>query len=462
MMGRKPVCALLLALGLALILPAPAAAGTASADLSVTKVDTPDPVSPGANLTYTITVTNNGPSDAASVTFSDTLPAGTTFVSFSFPGGWSCSTPAVGATGMVSCSIDPLAVGNAVFTLVVTVDPSVDTEITNVAAASSTTPDPEPENEVGIATTAVATSADLSVTKVDTPDPVAAGTNLTYTITVTNAGPDNAANVLLSDTLPAGTTFQSLSAPWSCSTPGVGNSGSIDCSNPSFAPGSAVFTLTVGVDSGVANGTVLTNPVAVTSATTDPNPGNESASADTTVTNSVVISATKTVSGQFIPGGSVTYTVVLTNTSGLDQADNPGAELTDVLPAQLTLVSASATSGTAVATVATNTVTWDGPIAAGASVTITIQATVKPDVPAGTTVSNQGTVSYDANGDGTNETTAGTDDPAAGGPNDPTTFVVAGGVDLTEIPTLNEVGLAVLVLLLALGGTVLMRRRARS
>lgn len=465
MTGRRAVRVLLSALALLAAAPGAMFAGNPipSADLSVAKVDTPDPVTPGTNLTYTITVTNAGPTDAASVTLSDNLPAGTTFVSLSSPGGWSCATPAVGSGGMVSCSLDPFPVGNAVFTLVVAVDPSVATEITNLASAFSPTPDPEPKNEIGVATTAVATSADLSVTKVDNPDPVAAGTDLTYTITVTNAGPNNAANVLLTDTLPVGTTFQSLSAPggWICSTPAAGNSGPIDCAIPSFVPGSAVFTLTVHVGSGLADGTVLDNTAEVTSATADPNPGSESASTSTTVTNSVVVAATKTAGGDFNPGGAMTYTVVLTNTSGLGQGDNPGAEFTDVLPAELTLVSASATSGTAVATVATNTVTWDGPIAAGASVTITIQATVKPDAAPGATVSNQGTVAYDANGDGTNESSAPTDDPAAGGANDPTTFVVAGGPGIVEVPALNEAGLAVLALLLALGGALLMRRRVR-
>jgi len=309
----------------------------------------------------------------------------------------------------------------------------------------------------------VSTSADLSVAKVDTPDPVAAGANLTYTITVTNNGPNYAGSVLLDDSLPASTTFQSLSAPagWACGTPAVGSSGAISCSNASFAPGSAVFMLTVHVGSATANGTVLDNTATVSSSTTDPNQGNESASASTTVTNSTVITATKTVSGDFTPGGAVTYTVVLTNTSGLDQADNPGNEFTDVLPAQLTLVSASATSGAAVATVATNTVTWNGAIPGGSSVTITIQATIKNGLANGTPVSNQGTVSYDANGDGTNESTAMTDDPAVGGGADPTTFVV-GGQSVVEIPTLNEVGLALLALLLALGGAVLLRRRTRS
>lgn len=445
---------------LALLLPALAAAQTA--DLSVTKADSPDPVTPGSNVTYTVTLTNNGPDSAASAVLSDALPAGTTFVSLSAPGGWTCSTPAVGAGGTFECSLDPFPVGSAVFTLVVAVDPSVTTEITNTAAAFSATPDPEPENEVGSATTAVAVSADLSVAKTDSPDPVAAGTSLTYTLTVTNAGPNNAGNVILTDTLPAGTTFQSISGPWACSNPGVGNAGTVDCSTASFAPGSAVFTLTVLVDPGVADGTVITNTAEVLASIADPNPGNESASVDTTVTNSTVISATKTVAGPFNPGDTVTYTVVLTNTSGQSQADNPGDEFTDVLPPQLTLVSATAASGAAVATVATNTVTWNGPIAALDSVTITIQATIGSGVSAGTSVSNQGTVSYDPNGDGTNDATTVTDDPAVGGAASPTVFVVGGGSVVLEIPTLNEAGLALLALLLAFGGAVLMRRRARS
>ena len=105
--------------------------------------------------------------------------------------------------------------------------------------------------------------------------------------------------------------------------------------------------------------------------------------------------------------------------------------MTDVLPTQLTLVGATASSGTATATVATNTVTWDGGVPASGSVTITITATIK----AGTTgtISNQATVSYDADLNGTNETTISTDDPNAPGAADPTTFAVTGGTNPTDI-----------------------------
>jgi len=141
---------------------------------------------------------------------------------------------------------------------------------------------------------------------------------------------------------------------------------------------------------------------------------------------SVVMSATKTVSGTFTPGGTVTYTVTLTNSGTDAQGDNPGNELTDVLPTCVTLVDATATSGTVVPTVGTNTVTWNGSLAPlGGSVTITITATVNSGSPC-TTCSNQGTVSYDSNNDNVNDATVLTDDPAVGGTADPTSFGIPG------------------------------------
>ncbi len=258
-----------------------------SSELSISKVDTPDPVVAGANLTYTITATNAGPSVAAAASVGDTLPAGTTFVSLAAPAGWSCSTPAIGSGGAISCSAVPFAPGSGVFTLVVAVAPDVaaGTVLSNTATIFSPAVDPVPGNASGTATTTVATSADLGLTKIDTPDPVTVGANLTYTVTVSNAGPSAAASSTLADTLPAGTTFVSLASPagWSCTTPPVGAGGMVSCSNGSLAPGNAVFTLVVRVDPALAGGTILSNTASAASTTTDPNPGNESATATTTV-----------------------------------------------------------------------------------------------------------------------------------------------------------------------------------
>jgi len=175
-------------------------------------------------------------------------------------------------------------------------------------------------------------------------------------------------------------------------------------------------------------------------------------------TPTVAVGATKTVAGTFAVGGTVTYTVTLTNNGTATQADNPGHEFTDVLPAGLALVGASATSGTAVATPGTNTVTWDGALPLlGGSVTITITATVTLDA-SGSTVSNQGSIAFDADANGTNESSGVTDDPSTTPPNDPTSFAVA-RVPIAAIPALSTVGFTALALLLAGGAILLLRRR---
>jgi uncharacterized repeat protein (TIGR01451 family) len=128
------------------------------ADLSVTNDDSPDPVSIGQNLTYTITVTNNGPSDAQSVQLTESVPTNTTFVSFTAPAGWTPSTPGVGGTGAVTATRPTLAASaTAVFTLVVKVDLSTphNTVLSNTASVSTTTTDLVSGNNSDTETTTV-------------------------------------------------------------------------------------------------------------------------------------------------------------------------------------------------------------------------------------------------------------------------------------------------------------------
>jgi uncharacterized repeat protein (TIGR01451 family) len=303
-------------------------------------------------------------------------------------------------------------------------------------------------------------SADLSVAKVDTPDPVIVGANLTWTVTVANAGPDTAMTVALSDPLPAGTTFVSVSTPagWSCSSPAVGVSGTVSCSTATFPVGSAALAIVVAVDGSMPLGTVLSNTATVTSVTPDPDSADTSASATTTVVSPAILSATKAVAGSFWPGGTSTYAIVLRNTGPGTQFDNPGNELADVLPAELALVSATATSGTALATTGTNTVTWNGSIPAGGTVTISIRATVRLSTPEGTRVSNQATIGYDLDGNGTNEASTVSDDPATPAAGDATAFVALADA-VAVVPTLDAVGVGLLALLVGLGGALVLGRR---
>ncbi len=163
------------------------------------------------------------------------------------------------------------------------------------------------------------------------------------------------------------------------------------------------------------------------------------------------VTATKSVSGEFRGTGTVVYTVVLTNNGGGDQMDNPGNEFEDQLDVHLLhLVSAEADSGTAIADPSTNLVTWNGAIPSGTSVTITITATVDSRAVGGT-VENEGILHFDQNGDGTNESVISSV-PGSGGTG-PTAFAVT-----NDIPAVSPLGLALLALILALGGMVAIKR----
>ncbi|MGK2857796.1 MAG: S8 family serine peptidase, partial [Thermoanaerobaculia bacterium] len=136
-----------------------------------------------------------------------------------------------------------------------------------------------------------------------------------------------------------------------------------------------------------------------------------------------ILTATKTVAGSFTEGGAITYTIVITNTGTGAQFDNAGDEFTDTLPVEVTVGTPTASVGT-VSGVGINPVTWNGSLLPGASVTITIPATINLGT-AGLTVMNQGATSFDSDGNGTNDTAGLTDDPGVGGLTDPTSFLVA-------------------------------------
>ncbi len=146
------------------------------------------------------------------------------------------------------------------------------------------------------------TSADLSVTKTDSPDLfVAIGNDITYTITVTNNGPDAASSAVMADTVPTNTTFRSITTPagWACGTvPAVGGTGSISCTNPSFSVGSSsIFTLVVRVNAAAPVDAIISNTASVSSSTTDSNGGNNSATQTTTVKKPLLVIS------QLYPGG---------------------------------------------------------------------------------------------------------------------------------------------------------------
>lgn len=339
---------------------------TPSADLSVVKTGPPTLV-PGQNASYTLTASNAGPSTAVTVALSDTLPAGTTFVSLASPGGWACSTPAVGAGGALSCSIASLApLASGVFTLTVKLGAAVlsGTLVSNTATVSSPTPDPTPGNNSSTATGTADPSADLSVVKTGPATAVPGGPNAVFTTIVTNNGPSDAQAVLVTDPTPASLGFVSATAP--CA-------GGFPCPLGTVAAGASVtITSTYTIPSGYPAPAPIVNTATVSSPTPDPAPSNNASTASVLVPNGVAdVAVTKTVDNPApAVGTNVTFTITVRN---LGPSDATSLAVTDALPSGLAFVSATPSQGSYSAV----TGVWAvGSVVNGGSATLAIVATV--------------------------------------------------------------------------------------
>ena len=158
-----------------------------AADLSAAVDHYPGLVLVGSHLTYTLTVTNYGPSDATGVVITDVLPQTATFVS--------ASEHCVQAGGIVTCELGHLARGGkAAVTIVVAVNAAG--ELVNAARVASDAADPSPENNAALKTSTVSPAADLVISSstVSLSDG-----NLKYTLKVTNRGPSKATQVVLTN-----------------------------------------------------------------------------------------------------------------------------------------------------------------------------------------------------------------------------------------------------------------------
>ncbi|MFZ0759792.1 MAG: C25 family cysteine peptidase [Candidatus Sulfotelmatobacter sp.] len=379
-----------------------------SADLSVTDSPSPVPVQANANITYTQVVSNAGPSAATSASLTESTPPNTTFQSVSIPAGWSCTTPAVGATGAITCTDPSFAAGSASFTVVVKVNAgtAAGTAITNTATVSSSTTDPNAANNSATAADVVATAtqADLIATNSAALNSVAAGSNATYTQSVTNNGPAAATGVTFTQTTPPNTNFQSITAPagWTCVTPAVGATGTITCTDGGNLAlnAAASFTLVLQVSASTPSGTNIPDTVMANAGNIVPSLTSNSATATVVVANAnsaaMAIVKTATPSPTVAEGDDLTYSLAITN-NGPASATN--VTVTDGLPSEVTYLSATSTTGTC--SEAGGTVTCLlGTMADAATATVTIITVAgAPGV-----VSNTATVSADQTGSSSSST----------------------------------------------------------
>lgn len=320
-------------------------------DLSVVKAVTstaPHVAGEANDVQYQITVTNLGPSDAidgGGVVLTDVLPAGAQFVSIT-PAQGSCDAAPSG--GSIDCALGSIADGDAVtIDVVMTADCDTRGTITNTASAvTGGERDPNTPNTTDVDMTIVG-EVDLNSSKADsvsvTPGYVIAGETMTYTVTVNNPGPSDANNLTFTDQLPAGVTFVSGT---DCANAGGGqvtcNISEITCGN------SAQRTFTVAVGSSVAEGATLTNNVtAITRDETERNAADDVSTLNTAVRRktNLAISKTRTApAGNCVPGETVNYTIVASNSGPSDATD---ATVTDTFDPNLTCNWTCAATGSA-------------------------------------------------------------------------------------------------------------------
>ncbi|MFO0868385.1 MAG: DUF11 domain-containing protein [Pirellulales bacterium] len=332
------------------------------ADLAVTKqVNNPTP-NVGQQIQYTVTLTNNGPSQATNVVVTDNLPAGVSFVSATPSQGTYNSQTGLWSVGTVNVQ------ASATLTIVATVTQS-GVRINTATVTSADQNDENPANNSGTAQIATP-QVDLAVQKSvndSTPDK---NQNVTFTVTVQNNGPDTATGVTIEDILPSGLTFVSATPSVGTFSNGTGiwNVGTLN--NQASATLSIVATVT-----GLGTNNTITNTASVKTVDQgDTNPANNQDS-EVLTPNRVDIAVLKTVNDNTPDKNqNVTFTVTATNNG---PAAATGVTLTDLLPAGLTFVSATPSGST---TFNSATGLWTigalGNTAGNNSATLTIVATV--------------------------------------------------------------------------------------
>lgn len=310
---------------------------TTEIDLVITKSDNVDPIFPAQTLTYTLLVTNNGPSDATGVTVTDTLPGGVTFVNV---------TPTQGSgsesAGIVTANLGALTSGgSATVTIDVTVDNSTTGTITNNASVTASETETNSANNTVAEPTTVTPQIDLTITKSDSPDPVVAGNQLNYTLNVTNNGPSEATGVSVTDTLPAGVTFNSVNP----SQGSASETGGVVTANLGTLSNGANATVDITVDVPASASGTLDNTASVSGNETESNSANNSDNESTQLNQEVDLQITKTDSTDPItPGDSLTYSLTVMNNG---PSDATGVTVVDTLPAEVTFNSAVPSQGSA-------------------------------------------------------------------------------------------------------------------
>ncbi|WP_316759939.1 gliding motility-associated C-terminal domain-containing protein [Pedobacter aquatilis] len=308
-------------------------------DLGITKTSNPKPVISGNNLTYTITLSNNGPSGL--------LPADIVKIIENFPAGYTASTftPSTGVFDKNTGNWTGLTLSQgqtATLSIVGVVAANASGTLSNTASvvAPLGTTDNNSANNTATETTAVSRQIDFEITKIATPKPAVAGETLTYTIAVTNKGISamNAIDVLkVVDALPTGFTASSYNPSSGTYDSATGNWNGLTLTSGQTANLTITGKIASAATGSLSNRVVLTPPQGIT----DPITNNNEATDITSIVSKPVLAITKSGASGLTAGSAVNYTLKIVNTGSSDAIN---AAINDAVPAGVENVTWTATA----------------------------------------------------------------------------------------------------------------------
>ncbi len=334
-------------------------------DLALAMASGPNPVILGNTLTYSMSVTNNGPNTATGVSLSQTLPSTVQIVSTSSSQGLVTTN----AGNTLTCNLGTLIVGGTA-TVTVTVFPEVAGTIFSTATVGAQETDFNLANNTETVSTLVQSpAADLALTLAASPNPALVGGLLNYTITVTNNGPSTASGVVVTNTLPLNVSLVSANSSQGTS---FSVSNLVICTLGTLLKGS---NATANIQVRTLNTGTITASSVVSAIQTDPAPTNNSASVTTTVTPAADLSLAMSGPPSVIIGSNATYQVTVQN---LGPSPATGVTVNDTLPGGVTVVSVTNAQGTFSVTNGVVTCFMTNTLAAGATATVTITVNTAP------------------------------------------------------------------------------------
>ena len=311
-------------------------------DLNITKTVLTSPVIAGQSMQYEVTVNNLGPSDALNVSVTDVIPAPSMVGTLTYNAGLSsaeCSASGAMMTGdTVTCTVASIPAGGAqVFTIGFDLSPDAMGTIDNTAMVTSDTPEANAiDNTAAAPTVTIEKDADLQMEKIPATDPVVAGTQVTYTLKVTNQGPSDAESIEVADTFPADLSNPVATLP--CVIVGAGpftwTVG--DLAAGAMATCDVTFDIASSATANIANSATVMSTVTPETTNTFPN---------TAVTNNPVNRQADVVVAKTGPASIILtmmdlFTVTISNPTGPSDVT---VQLVDTLPPMFTFVAAGST-----------------------------------------------------------------------------------------------------------------------